>query len=120
MGALPRSRMREFWNSLDIAVVPSLYEPFPLVALEVIACGTAVIASKIGGLPEIVVDGESGLLVPAGDASALANAIVSLLTNENLRLRLAEGARRRAASFSQARRSAELVELFQSRNSLRR
>jgi glycosyltransferase involved in cell wall biosynthesis len=116
VGALPRARMRDFWNSLDIAVVPSLYEPFGLVALEAMACGIPVVASAIGGLKEIVEEGVSGLLVPPGDSPALANGLVSLLTNEHLRLRLAEGARRRAEEFSQARRSAELVALFQPRN----
>jgi len=113
VGALPRARMRDFWNSLDIAVVPSLYEPFGLVALEAMACGVPVVASAIGGLKEIVEGGESGLFVPPGDTAALSDALVSLLTDEHLRLRLAEGARHRAESFSQARRSAELVALFQ-------
>jgi glycosyltransferase involved in cell wall biosynthesis len=112
VGPLPRANMRDFWNSLDIAVVPSLYEPFGLVALEAMACGVPVIASKIGGLPEIIVDGQSGLLVPAGDAPALAQASIKLLTDEPLRRCLAEGARRRAEEFSQERRSADLVALF--------
>lgn len=115
VGALPRARMRDFWSSLDIAVVPSLYEPFGLVALEAMACGVPVVASAVGGLKEIVEEGVSGLLVPPGDSSALASALVSLLTNDRLRLRFAEGARRRAESFSQARRSAELVELVRNR-----
>lgn len=112
VGALPRARMRDFWNSLDIAVVPSLYEPFGLVALEAMACGVPVVASAIGGLKEIIEEGGSGLLVPAGDTAALSGALVTLLTNDDLRLRLAEGALRRAQKFSQARRSAELVRLF--------
>ncbi len=115
VGALPRARMRDFWNSLDIAVVPSLYEPFGLVALEAMACGVPVVASAVGGLNEIVEEGGSGLLVPPGDSLALAHGLVRLLTNEHLRLRLAERARRRAEEFSQARRSAELVALFQRR-----
>ena len=117
VGALPRARMREFWSSLDIAVVPSLYEPFGLVALEAMACSVPVVASAIGGLKEIVEEGVSGLLVPPGDSSALAQALVTLLTNEPSRHRLAEGARRRAGNFSQARRSVELVTLFRPRNS---
>jgi glycosyltransferase involved in cell wall biosynthesis len=115
VGALPRARMREFWCSLDIAVVPSLYEPFGLVALEAMACGVPVVASAVGGLKEIVEEGVSGLLVPPGDSLALSKALVSLLSNDHLRLRLAEGALRRAGSFSQARRSAELVSLLGTR-----
>ncbi len=116
VGALPRAAMPGFWNSMSVAVVPSLYEPFGLVALEAMACGVPVVASAVGGLKEIVQEGASGLLVPPGDSSALAQVLVTLLTNEQLRLRLAEGARRRAEEFSQARRSSEFVTLFQPRN----
>lgn len=115
VGALPRARMGDFWSSLDIAVVPSIYEPFGLVALEAMACGVPVVASAIGGLKEIVQEGASGLFVAPGDSSALAQALSTLLTDEPLRLRLAEGARRRAEEFSQARRSVELVSLLQAR-----
>jgi glycosyltransferase involved in cell wall biosynthesis len=112
IGAVPRSRMPEFWNSVDVAVVPSLYEPFGLVALEALACGVPVVAAQAGGLAEIVVDGESGRLVPPGDSAALARALLALLTDEPLRLRLSEGARRRAGRFSLDRRSQELLQLF--------
>jgi glycosyltransferase involved in cell wall biosynthesis len=113
VGALSRSRMPDFWNSVDIAVVPSLYEPFGLVALEALACGVPVVATAVGGLPEIVVDGENGILVPPGDPAALAKALLALLTDE--RLRLAEGARRRAEDFSLDRRSRDLLKLLAER-----
>jgi len=112
VGMLPRSRMPAFWKSLDIAVVPSLSESFGLVALEALACGVPVVSTTAGGLKEIAVDGESGLFVPPGDAAALARALLTLLTNDQLRLRLAEGARRRAQAFSLERRSRELLHLF--------
>jgi glycosyltransferase involved in cell wall biosynthesis len=115
VGALPRAAMPGFWRSVAVAVVPSLYEPFGLVALEAMACGVPVIASKIGGLKEIVEEGVNGLLVPPGDSPELANALVDLLNNTQARLRLGEAARRRAEEFSQARRSSKLVTLFQSR-----
>ena len=69
VGAIPRSLMPKFWNSVHVAVVPSLYEPFGLVALEALACGVPVVASTAGGLKEIVQHGESGLLDPPGDVS---------------------------------------------------
>jgi glycosyltransferase involved in cell wall biosynthesis len=112
VGALPRSAMPAFWAAVDIAVVPSLYEPFGLVALEALACGVPVVAAGVGGLKEIVVDGECGLLVPPGDAAALARALHRLLADEALRLRLASGARLRAQYFSLQRRSHELLELL--------
>jgi glycosyltransferase involved in cell wall biosynthesis len=112
VGALSRSAMPEFWGSLDVAVVPSHYEPFGLVALEALACGVPVIAADVGGLKEIVAEGECGLLVPPGDAAALARALRLLLTDKALRLRLASGARLRAQCFSLQRRSQELLELL--------
>ena len=115
VGALPRASMPGFWNSVSVAVVPSHYESFGLVALEAMACGVPVVASKIGGLSEIVTDGQSGLLVPSQDPAALAKALLSLLLNEPLRLRLANGALRRAGDFSLARRSSGLVGLLQTR-----
>ena len=62
----------------SVVVVPSLGEGFGMVALEAMERGRAVVASDVGGLPEIVADGETGLIIPAGDAGALAEAIVSL------------------------------------------
>jgi glycosyltransferase involved in cell wall biosynthesis len=115
VGAVPRSRMPAFWNSLDVAVVPSLYEPFGLVALEAMACGVPVVASAVGGLQEIIVDNESGILVPPGDSAALARALLELLKDEPRRLRLARGARRRAECFSLERRSRDLLTLLAER-----
>lgn len=114
-GEFSRSEMPRFWNELDIAVVPSFEEPFGLVALEALACGVPVVASKVGGLKEIVEDNESGLLVPPQNAEMLAQALVALLTNEELRLRLGAGALRRANEFSAERRTSELVQLLQER-----
>jgi glycosyltransferase involved in cell wall biosynthesis len=101
--------MPRFWNSLDVAVVPSLYEPFGLVALEALACGVPVIASAVGGLKEIVIDGRCGLLVPPGDPAALARALCTVLSDESLRARLSAGARLRAEDFSLQRRSSQLL-----------
>jgi glycosyltransferase involved in cell wall biosynthesis len=103
--------MPGFWTSVDVAVVPSLYEPFGIVALEALACGVPVIASAVGGLKEIVADGQCGLLVPPGDPGALARALRLLLTNEASRRRLAAGALLRAQQFSLQRRSRELLSL---------
>ena len=110
--AVPRNQMPAFWNSVNIAVLPSHYEAFGLVALEAMACGIPVVVTTVGGLKEIVQDGESGLLVPLGDVTALAQALVTLLTNESLRKRLAQGALRRAQMFSIERRSRMLLQLL--------
>jgi glycosyltransferase involved in cell wall biosynthesis len=115
VGVVPRAQMPHFWNSVDIAVVPSLYEPFGLVAVEALACGVPVVASAVGGLQEIVEDGKSGILVPPGDAGAIARALRELLNDQELRSHLSQGARRRAEEFSLERRSRNFLTLLSQR-----
>ncbi len=77
--------------ALDVAVVPSVQpEPFGCVVIEAMAAGTPVVGSRCGGIAEQIVDGESGILFPPGDAEALANALERLLDNPPLRKRMAE------------------------------
>ncbi|MFO7573147.1 MAG: glycosyltransferase family 4 protein [Gaiellaceae bacterium] len=85
-----------------IVVVPSLGEGFGMVALEAMERGRAVIASDVGGLPEIVADGETGLVVPAGDAEALAHEIVALAGDLGRAAEMGRAGRKRALeSFTQ-------------------
>jgi glycosyltransferase involved in cell wall biosynthesis len=100
-GAWPHRLAIEALRRSLFTVAPSLWpEPFGLVALEASAAGKPVIASDIGGLRDIVVDGESGLLVPPDDRPALLAAMRRLIADEGLRDRLGAGARERAARFS--------------------
>lgn len=102
-GAWPHRLAIEALRRSLFTVAPSLWpEPFGIVALEASAAGKAVIASDIGGLHDIVVDGESGLLVPPDDRPALLAAMRRLIGDEGLRDRLGAGARERAARFSPA------------------
>lgn len=88
------------WDNCDIAVVPSTEpESFGLVAIEAMAAGKPVIASAHGGLLDIVVDGETGILVPPNDAEALANAIAKLADDPSLRVRYGEAGRKRQADL---------------------
>jgi glycosyltransferase involved in cell wall biosynthesis len=85
----------------DVLVVPSLWpEAFALACLEALAVGTPVVAAAVGALPDLVRDGETGLLVPPGNAAALAAAICRLLADGSLRRRLGEGGRRLAAGYT--------------------
>lgn len=113
--SLPHSQMPQFWNSVSVAVVPSLYEPLAGVVLEAMASGLPVIASDVGGFPDMIEHERSGLLFPAGDSTALARSIVRLLTNNSLREALASGARRRAEEFSLERRRRDLLALLRLR-----
>jgi glycosyltransferase involved in cell wall biosynthesis len=79
-----------------------------MVALEAQACGVPVLASAVGGLPYVVADGETGLLVPPGDHAALADRLIRLLGHRGLRTRLSVNARRHASRFSWER-TADLV-----------
>ena len=93
----------EAFRRCALAVVPSLWpEPSGLVALEAMGMGKAVIASRTGGLPEIVVGGETGLLVGRDDADELRRALESLMADRRLRTRFGEAGRRRVAQHFSA------------------
>jgi glycosyltransferase involved in cell wall biosynthesis len=85
----------------DLIAMPSRWEGFGLVALEAMSCARPLIASRVSALPEIVVEGETGLLVPPDDPAALAEAITSLLSDRSLAARLGQaGCERLANHFS--------------------
>jgi 2-deoxystreptamine N-acetyl-D-glucosaminyltransferase/2-deoxystreptamine glucosyltransferase len=85
---------------LDVLVLPSAYEEMGSVLVEAMAAGLPVVASAVGGIPEVVRDGRSGLLVPPGDAGALAAALDRLVADPALRARLAAGAREAARAYA--------------------
>ncbi len=114
IGSVDQRQLAIWYDAADICVVPSLSESFGLVALESMACGTPVVATRVGGLQTVVEHGESGLLVPASDSAALADAMERLLTDHRLRMHLAHGARSRAEQFTW-RRVADGVELLYDR-----
>jgi starch synthase len=76
---LPKREVIQLLTHATVFACPSSYEPLGIVNLEAMACGTAVVASHVGGIPEVVSDGETGLLVPPDDPGALAGALSSLL-----------------------------------------
>jgi D-inositol-3-phosphate glycosyltransferase len=100
VGSMDQQRLALYYAAADVCAVPSLTESFGLVALEAMACGTPVVGTRVGGLQMLIEDGESGLLVPAGDYQALAEQIARVLTDARLRMHLGHGARDRAEHFT--------------------
>jgi D-inositol-3-phosphate glycosyltransferase len=94
VGAQPQETLRAYYRAADVTVLPSYYESFGMVALEAMACASPVIASRVGGLATTVRDGVTGLLVPDGDADALAARLAAALADPDLGWRLGrEGVR---------------------------
>jgi D-inositol-3-phosphate glycosyltransferase len=94
LGPQPQAALRAYYVAADVTVMPSYYESFGMVALEAMACGSPVIASRVGGLATTVRDGLTGFLVPEGDVAALADRIDRVLADPARRARLgAEGIR---------------------------
>ncbi|MBE2234071.1 MAG: glycosyltransferase family 4 protein [Anaerolinea sp.] len=100
VGKIERTAMAQLYAACDVVVAPSTcQEAFSLVALEALAAGKPVIASHVGGIPEIIT-AEVGLLVPPGDEGALQAAMLTLAHSEDLRKQMGLAARQRAGSFS--------------------
>jgi D-inositol-3-phosphate glycosyltransferase len=94
LGAQRQETLRAYYVAADLTVLPSYYESFGMVALEAMACGSPVVASRVGGLATTVRDGVTGFLVRDGDVVDLADRIQQLLDDPDLRARLgAEGVR---------------------------
>lgn len=112
VGRLNDEGLRQFYTAADVVVVPSRMDNLPQIAVEAIACSAPVVGFRIGGMPDIVVDGVSGRLVEPFSAEALANAIYWVLTNDHRRSELSEGARLSAARWSQDAVALRLAALF--------
>jgi glycosyltransferase involved in cell wall biosynthesis len=90
----------EAWRHSTLGLVPSLCpDACPTVVMEAMASGRSIVGSRIGGITDLIADGETGMLVPPGDVSALRNAIAQLLRDPILRDRMGRAAQRRVAQF---------------------
>jgi glycosyltransferase involved in cell wall biosynthesis len=114
-GSVPHTKVMDHFRQAEVFVHPSVWgEPFPLAVLEAMAAGLPVVATRIGGLPESIKDGETGLLVEPNDAATLADAIVRLLSDPELRKSMGKAARRRAVElFSWERVATDLLHQYE-------
>jgi glycosyltransferase involved in cell wall biosynthesis len=114
LGFVPNDRLGPHYEAAAIVCVPSRREGYGIVAREAMAYGRPVVASRVGGLPDAVADGETGVLVAPGDVAALRTAVTRLLGDAELRERLGAAARERAqAELSLEATTAALVEAYE-------
>lgn len=100
LGRMAQHELPLYYSAADVSVIPSYYESFGLVALESMACGTPVIASRVGGLPTIVKDGVNGYLVPWRCPEPFADGLDVLLGNAAIRQSMSDASRQTAESMS--------------------
>ncbi|HEY7834486.1 MAG TPA: glycosyltransferase [Ktedonobacterales bacterium] len=119
-GAIAQPRLPRFYRAADVLVVASRYESFGLVAVEALACGTPVVAARVGGLPSLVRDGENGVLVPWRCPEVFAAALDALLTDAPRLRRLRAAARPSVERFDWHRIGDQVRALYQDLTAERR
>jgi glycosyltransferase involved in cell wall biosynthesis len=108
-GTIPWEAVADFYTAADIFVFPSFFEGFGIVLAEAMSFGLPIVATAAGAIPELVHQGENGLLVPPDDAGALATAIAQLASDVALRQRLGQAGRRRAGHLLSWEQSAHAI-----------
>ena len=113
LGAGTREDVIRLFRGVDAALLTSAWENLPHTLLEALAVGTPVIATAVGGVPEVVHDGENGLLVPAGDVDAIAGAIERIVHDDRLRASLAAAASSSVEELSEPRILGRIVQAIE-------
>ena len=116
LGSVPQSELPDYYNAADVCVLPSYYESFGLAALEASACGTPVVASRVGGLPSVVKDGETGYLIPWRCPGPFVDKVELLLANDRLRRAMGVSARVHAETLTWEAAAAKLLGVFEGLN----
>jgi glycosyltransferase involved in cell wall biosynthesis len=109
---VPEDRVVEEYRRHDLLVFPSTYEGFGLVVLEAMSQGMPVVATPVGCVPDLVVDGETGVIVPPRDGDALAAAITRLMASPSMRARLGSNAADAVSEMSWRRTAARTVDVY--------
>lgn len=112
-GSQPQNRLPVFYSAADVVSVPSRYESFGLVAVEAMACGTPVVASRAGGLTFTIEDGRTGYLAPIGNGAEHGARLLTLLENENERHAFGRAAHASALRFSWSAVATSILHLYE-------
>ena len=114
VGAVPQVELPLYYNAADIFVMPSYFESFGLVALEAMACGLPVIATRVGGPREFVKAGETGYLIDWHCPEPFAQRLDMVLANPSLHARMAEAATQQASQMTWANTASDILGLYSS------
>lgn len=112
MGYVSGTKKFSFYKSVDLFVLPSVYETFGIVLLEAMACGKAIVASRVGGIPAIVDDGMTGLLFESGNENDLAKKVICLLQDTEQREKLGATGQERVGNFQWKNIAEKTVEIY--------
>lgn len=112
LGPQPQAELPYFYSAADLTIMPSHYESFGMVALESMACGTPVVASRVGGLAQLVRDGETGILVPEEEPTALAMQIHATLQHDAEREAMGARAAEYARGFNWGTIADRVISLY--------
>ena len=113
VGRVDQAELPFYYNAADVCVVPSFYESFGLAALESMACGTPVVASRVGGLSTVVQHGRTGYLKSWRCPEAFANSLEMILSSKALQESMGAAAQRRAQDMSWERVAERMLEIYQ-------
>lgn len=112
--SVSQDKLLEFYSECDVLALPSKTEGWGLSLMEAMACGKPVVASRVGGVPELVRDGIDGILVDPGDAKGLAESIIRLLNDPALRTRMGSSGQSRVSEFSWDATAKVVIEAYRS------
>jgi len=113
VGKVPNEKVPEYMVASDVFVLPSLSEGFPVVILEAMASGLPIVATKVGGLPEIIKDGENGFLVEPKNPKEIAEKVLLLLEDDELRERISRSFKEKVKNYSWESVVKRLEEVYQ-------
>ena len=115
LGHVPWQKLADLYRHAGVFVMPSHYETFGISVIEAMAFGLPVVATHVGGLPEVVEDGVTGILVPPKDSKALAEALLQLLRDPDLSARMGQAGRERVRSeFTVDRIVSQTLDVYKS------